>query len=182
MAIGSAQQFRTANTKATENPSAVASTISNIQTPAKDKARPTKAMLQLVARWFSPADPNINVDPLRSTSGHPMLQTPWGPMPSTVEGQQLASKNRYNLDWDHEYSIRPAFSPGNGYFAYCTFGLTEFTAIGAGVANRKQIRFIDPPAYMPIQSIPPIGLPHDAGEVTLQGLQIDNPDLQGYVG
>lgn len=176
-----------AQAKPVENPSVVSQVTNAINTPTYSKPHDvyaiTKATIQKIAMWFSPNDPNINIDPVRSTTGHPSIPEPWGNIPTTVEQQQLASpKNRFNLNWDLEYRVRPGFSPGNGYFAFANYGLAEFTSIGAGVANRKQFASICPPLYMPVQSIPPIGLPHDAGIVALQGLTVDNPDLQGYVG
>ena len=168
-----------------ENPTQVSATIGVKATPspAKQPVSITKKTLQLFARWVSPPDPNHNTNPVQSTSGHALIPTPWGFAPATVEAQQLCDPNRYNLNWDFEYRVRPAFSPGTGYFAYGSFGLYEQTAIGAGVANRMQFRSMQPPPlYMPVKSLAPIGLPHDAGEVALQGLAIDNPDLQGYIG
>ena len=136
----------------------------------------------MFARFISPTDPNHNDEPVRSTTGHPFVQTPWGLGATTVLAQQLVPSNRFDIAWDISYRIRPAFSPGAGYFAYSTLGLVEMTPIGAGVANRMQFRSIEPAAYMPIPAYQRSGIPHDAGMVALQGLQIDNPDLQGYVG
>jgi hypothetical protein len=133
----------------------------------------------MVKSWFAPADPNHNNNPHRGSGG---IQTPWGFAPHTVLGQQLASDNRYNLDWQHEYSVRRPFDPGMGYYAYDSFGLVERTAIGAGVANRKRFNITTPAYYMPIKTALVTGLPHDAGMIDLQSLQIDNPDLQGYIG
>jgi hypothetical protein len=120
--------------------------------------------------------------PTRTTSGHYPIPEPWGNLPRTVLQQQMASDNRYNLDWQHEYLQRPAFSPGAGYAAYTSFGLYEQTAIGAGVANRRQFRSVETASIMPLKSIMASGIPHDAGLVALQSLTIDNPDLQGYIG
>lgn len=120
--------------------------------------------------------------PLRTTSGHFPIPEPWGTGPRTVQQQQLASGNRYNLDWQHEYAQAPGFSPGAGYAAYASFGLYEQTAIGGGVANRKQFKSVESTSYMPLKSIMASGIPHDAGLVALQSLTIDNPDLQGYIG
>ena len=132
-----------------------------------------------ISDWFST---NLNRVPVRSTSGHPDIPAPWGSAPKTVLQQQLASKNRYNLDWFHEYTYRQPFSPGSGYAAYTTLGLYEVTPIGAGIANRKQFKTVNPASYMPNKSVPSFGIPHDAGLVALQALSVDNPDLQGYIG
>lgn len=69
------------------------------------------------------------------------------PQPQTVADQQMITPGaeRFNPYWQFTYVKTRQPDPGNSAYAYETLGLSEFTPIGAGVANRAQLKVVQPP-------------------------------------
>jgi len=67
--------------------------------------------------------------------------------PQTVDQQATLSPNsRFNANWKFTYERKQMPSPGAQNYAYENLGLVEFTPIGPSVANRQNIRPMQPQA------------------------------------